>query len=170
MPNPRSRVVGGQYTTFQYKGQTIAFLDAVEDSGQRAFSDLGQPYQFIQPLGEIHPVEIATSRVLQGGTLQVTIRELWSGYVWQQLAGLAGANTIVDIFNFLANDPQSVTCQMIVKPPNGSGPYRGKIYQNCTIVDINDGDSVTLGGMTVTKGLTIAYTHFVAYSNGNASR
>lgn len=170
MPQTKTRVVGSGFTTFQYRGQDIAFLEAIEDSGQRAFSDLGQPYQFIQPLGEPHPVEIATSRVLQGGTLQLTIRELWNGYVWNQLAGLAGSNNIVDIFNLMANDPTAVTCQTIIKPPSGSGPYRGKIYQNCVVVDINDGDTVTVGGLTVTKGITIAYTHFVAYNNGSASR
>ncbi len=162
MPNTKVRVVGSGYSTFQYRGKPIAFLEGVEASGQRAFSDLGQPYQFIHPIGARHPVEIATSRVLQGGTLTLTIRELWNEAVWQQLAGLASSYNIVEIFEALARDPQYVTCQQIIKPPgtdNQPQNWRGKNYHNCTVVDINDGDTITVGALAVTKGLTVAYTH-----------
>lgn len=162
MPNTKVRVVGSGFTTFNYNGKPIAFCEGVEDSGQRAFSDLGQPYQFIHPLGESHPVEIATSRVLAGGTLMLTIRELWNAPVWQQLSGLAKSNNIVDIFKALAADPRYVTCQTIIKPPGtdtNPSAWRGKTYQNCVIVDINDGDTITVGALAVTKGITVAYTH-----------
>lgn len=162
MPQTQVRVVGSGFTTFSYKGAPIAFCEGVEDSGQRAFSDLGQPYQFIHPLGARHPVEIATSRVLQGGTLQLTLRELYNAPVWQQLADLATALNIVDIFEVLAQNPNYVTCQMLIKPPgteNQPQKWRGKNYMNCTIVDINDGDTITVGALAVTKGITVAYTH-----------
>lgn len=162
MPDTQVRVVGSGYTTFQYRGKPIAFCEGIEDSGQRAFSDLGQAYQFIHPLGERHPVEIATSRVLAGGTLMLTIRELWNQAVWEQLAGLAGTNNIVEIFERMSRDPQYVTCQQIIKPPGTEsrpGRWRGKVYHNCTVVDINDGDTVTVGALSVTKGITVAYTH-----------
>lgn len=164
MPQTRTRVVGSGFTTFNYRGKPIAFCEGVEDSGQRAFSDLGQPYQFIHPLGARHPVEIATSRVLQGGTIMLTIRELWNAPVWQQLDGLARAQNIVDIFEFLANDPNYVTCQQIIMPPGTErqpSRWRGKTYMNCTIVDINDSDTITVGALAVTKGITVAYTHSV---------
>lgn len=162
MPNTRVRVVGSGFTTFNYSGKAIAFCEQVEDSGQRAFSDMGQGYQFIHPLGARHPVEIATSRVLAGGTLMLTIRELWNVPVWQMLDGLARAQNIVDIFEYLAARPEYVTCQSIIKPPgteNNPKGWRGKTYHNCTIVDINDGDTITVGALAVTKGITIAYTH-----------
>lgn len=162
MPQTKVRVVGSGYTAFFYQGKVIAFCEGVEDSGQRAFSDLGQPYQFIHPLGATHPVEIATSRVLQGGTLMLTLRELWNTYVWEQLAGLAGSKNIVDIFAALAANPNYVTCQTVIKPPgteNNPGAWRGKNYHNCTVVDINDGDTITVGSLAVTKGITVAYTH-----------
>ena len=113
MPQTKVRVVGSGFTTFNYAGKPIAFCEAIEDSGQRAFSDLGQPYQFIHSLGAKHPVEIATSRVLQGGTLMLTIRELWNTAVWEQLAGLAGTYNIVEIFQRLADNPNYVVCQSI---------------------------------------------------------
>jgi hypothetical protein len=130
VPNTQVRVVGSGFSTFTYQGQTIAFLEGVEDSGARAFSDQGQPYQFIHPLGYRHPIEIATSRVLQGGTLTLTIRELWNQWIWEHLAGLAGTNNIVDVFDVLAANPSYVTCQTIIQPPGGGTP-RGKTYQNC---------------------------------------
>lgn len=163
MPNGRVRVVGSGYTSFLYKGQIVAFAEAVEDSGQKAFSDLGgQAFQFIHPLGSRHPVEIATSRVLQGGTLILTVRELWNAPVWQQLPGLAGTANIADVFAALAADPAYISCQTIIMPPgteNNPSAWRGKTYQNATVVDIQDGDTITVGALAVTKAITIAYTH-----------
>jgi hypothetical protein len=162
MPNTQVRVVGSGYSTFSYQGQPIAFLEQVDDSGQRAFSDAGAAYQFIQPIGARTPVEIATSRVLQGGTLSLTIRELWNEFVWEQLAGLAGTRNIVDIFDALAANPAYVTCQTVITPPNGSGKPRGKNFHNCVVVDISDNDTITVGGLAVTKGIVVAYTHSTA--------
>ncbi len=159
MPNQKVRVVGSGYSTFSYRGTPIAMLEQVEDSGQRAFSDAGAAYQFIQPIGARHPVEIATSRVLQGGTLQLTIRELWNAPVWQQLRGLERTNNIVEVFEALARDPSYVTCQTVITPPNGAGRPRGKIFHNCVVVDISDNDTITVGGLAVTKGIVVAYTH-----------
>ena len=150
MANTQVRVVGSGYTTFNYNNKAIAFCEGIEDSGQRAFSNAGQPFEFIHPLGKRTPVEIATSRVLQGGTLALTIRELWNTAVWEQLAGLVGTNNIVEIFDRLAQNPAYVSCQTIIKPPgteNNRARWRGKNYHTCTVVDINDGDT------------TVAYTH-----------
>jgi hypothetical protein len=162
MPATRVRVVGSGFTTFNYRGKPIAFCEGVEDSGQRAFSDMGQGYQFIHPLGSRTPVEIATSRVLAGGTLMLTIRELWNAPVWNQLSELAGTQNIVDIFEQLAADPNYVQCQTIIKPPGTErdpSKWRGKTYHQCTIVDINDGDTIQVGSLAVTKGITVAYTY-----------
>lgn len=158
MANTRVRVVGSGFTTFSYQGHPILFLEGVEDSGQRAFSDAGQGYQFIHPLGEEHPIEIATSRVLAGGTLNLTIREMWNQNIWEHLWGLAGSRNIVDVFKLLADDPSYVSCQMVIKPPGG-GRLRGKNYNNCVVVDIADNDTVTVGALAVAKGIVIAYTH-----------
>lgn len=159
MPDSQVRVVGSGYSTFLYQGQPIAFLEQLEDSGQRAFSDAGAPYQFIQPIGAPYPVEIATSRVLQGGTLQLTIRELWNAPVWNQLAGLAGTTNITDIFAALAANPSYVTCQTTITPPGSVARPRGKIYHNCVVVDISDNDTITVGALAVTKGIVVAYTN-----------
>lgn len=161
MPNTKVRVVGSGFSTFSYAGLPIAFLEGLDDSGQRAFSDAGQSYQFIHPLGSRHPIEIATSRVLAGGTLNLTIRELWDGPVWTQLQGLAAAQNIVDIYDLLAANPAYVTCQTVIQPPGGGRP-RGKNYHNCTVVDIADNDTITVGALAVAKGIVVAYTHSTA--------
>jgi LAGLIDADG DNA endonuclease family protein len=134
LPAGKVRVTGSGYSTFVWSGKPIAFLNSVEDSGQRAWSDKGQAYSFIQPLGARTPVEIATSRVLGGGTLQLTIQELWNQAVWEQMAGMAGTNNIVEIFDRLAANPNYVTAQTIIKPPGteaNPSKWRGKIYHNC---------------------------------------
>jgi hypothetical protein len=159
MPTPQVRVVGSSYSTFNYNGKAIAYLEGVEDSGQRPFSDAGAAWQPIHPLGNQHPTEIAVSRVLQAGTLNLTIRELWAAPVWNQLAGLAGTYNILDVFAVLANNPAYVTCQTIIRPPGAGAKPRGKVYHNCTVVDISDNDTITVGALAVTKGIVVAYTH-----------
>lgn len=175
MVNTQVRVVGSGYTTFHYGGAAIAFCESVQDSGARAFSDTGQPYEFIQPLGNRYPAEIATSRVLQGGTLQLTIRELWNQAVWEQLgsgsSSLAGTNNIVEIFERMAADPSYVQCRMVIKPPGTTkqSQWRGKIFHNCVVVDINDSDTLTIGALSVTKGITVAYTHYTPLNKTTSS-
>lgn len=156
MPQTKVRVVGSGFTTFNYRGRPIAFLDSFTDSGQTAVGGQGG-YEAITPLGSRHPVEIATSRVLNAGTLTATIKELWNQPVWYQLSGLAGRRTIVDVWEALARDPSSVTCQMLIKPP--SGRARGKTYHGCVVTAIDDGETVTVGALSINRNITIAYTH-----------
>lgn len=162
LPSGKARVTGSGYSTFVYAGKPIAFLISVEDSGQAAWSDKGQAYSFIHPLGHRTPTEIATSRVLSGGTIQLTIQELWNQAHWEQMVGLTGTYNIVEIFDRLARSANYVTAQTIIKPPgteNNPSRWRGKIYHNVTIVDIMDGDTITVGGLDVAKPVVCAYTH-----------
>lgn len=149
----RVRNVGSSYTMFQYAGRNIAFLEAFNDGGQ-------QPYvgaQFVHPLGYTHPVDIVTPRALNGGTLTLTITELWNEEIWEQLQGLTGARTIVDIFNRLAQTPNYVTCTKIIRPP--SGRSYGKVYHRCVITGVDDGERVNIRELSVSKNITVSYTH-----------
>jgi len=152
VPETRVRVAGSGFSTFNYKGKPLAFLDSFTDSGV----DPVAPPEPIHPLGEKHPVEIATARAVTHGTLTVRLRELWNEPVWYQL-GLAGADDIVAVYEKLAREPAYVTCQIIIKPPGRS--WRGKIYQNCVVTDIDDSESVTIGSLSVPRDITIVYTH-----------
>jgi len=47
MAKTNVRVVGSGYTVLSYNNKPIAYCEGWEDSGQRAFSDAGQPFQFL---------------------------------------------------------------------------------------------------------------------------
>lgn len=149
----RARNLGSNFSTFRYAGKAIAYLEIVNDSGQQ----LVAPPQFVQPLGSPHPIEIVSARAIGGGTLTLSIRELWHQEVWQQLAGLAGSTDILQVVNALANQPNYVTCTKIITPPDGR--KYGKTYHRCTITDIPDGETITIDTLSVTKNITVAYTH-----------
>lgn len=156
MPETRVRVVGSGYTTFNYKGRPIAFLEQMEDSGQ---SPLGTPYEAITPIGALHPTDIITQRVLGAGTLTLGIRELWNEPIWWQLAGLEGTNTIADVFERLRQEPSFVTCTKIITPPNNIGPPRGIVYNNCVVYSIDDGDSIRTASLSIARNISVVYTH-----------
>jgi hypothetical protein len=159
MPITKSRVVGSGFTTFNYNGTPIAMLKAVNDSGQNAGADGGPAYEAVTLLDSKHPEEIATSGVVSMGTLTVTIQEIWSKPVWYMLAGLDGVGeTVTDVYAALNANPQAISCQTLIKPPGGLPP-RGKTYMNCTILNIDDSEQITVGALTVARALTIGYTH-----------
>ncbi len=158
MPETRVRVVGSGYTTFNYKGQPIAFLEQVADGGQ---SPIGTPYQAITPLGALHPTDIVTQRVLGEGMLRLSIVELWNEPIWWQLAGLEGTQTIGDVFERLRQEPSFVTCTKIIQPPNGQPP-RGLQYHNCVVTAIDDGDTIATATLSVSKNISVVYTHKTA--------
>ena len=156
MPNTQVRVVGGGYSTFNYKGRPIAFLESVRDSGQKPYST---PYETIYSIGDRRPREIVTQSILAEGTLTLAIRELWNEPVWWQLADLAGTDTITDVWRVLNNEPAYVTCSKIITPPTSVGPPRIINYQNCLIVGIDDGDTIDVAGLCVARTITVVYTH-----------
>lgn len=156
----KTRVVGSGFTTLNWRGAAIAFMERFRDSGQRP---LGQGAESVFPLDSRHAVEIATTRVLDVGTLAVTIRELWAGPVWTNLAGLEGAVDVIDVYTLLASDPNEVTCQMLIKPPGGN-VWRGKVYHNCTVTGIDDAEDVQLGALTMARDCTITYTHITRFT------
>lgn len=163
MPQTRVRVVGSGFTTFSYRGKPIAFLEGFRDSGQQPFGQggnlAGGAAEAIHPLGSRTPVEIASSRVLSAGTITATIKELWNEPVWYQLAGLAGRANLVDVWEAMAADPTSVTCQMLIRPPAPGSPTRGKVYHGCVITGIPNDETVAIGALSVNRDITIAYTH-----------
>lgn len=154
MSQTQTRVVGSGFTTFSWRGSPIAFLESVTDDGQKPVG----PAESIHPLDSKYPIEYATPRAMNGGSLTFTIRELWNAPVWQALTGLEGANDIVDVWTVFAADPASVTCQMIIRPPGG-GFIRKKTYHNVLITTIDDSESVTLGSLTVARDIGCVYTH-----------
>ncbi len=157
MPATQTRIVGSGYTTLEYAGKRIAFLDSFRDSGQQPIT-AAVP---VHPLDAPFPVEIATATALNAGTIQATIRELWNEPVWYQLQGLAGKKSITDVWAALRENPMRVICRMVIRPPGGA-PVRGKTYHNCTVTSIPDDEDVTIGALTVPRTISIMYTHSTA--------
>jgi hypothetical protein len=152
-PKQRARNLGSNYTTFRYAGQSIAYLEQVQDSGQSPVAQV----QAVHPLGHRHPVEFVTPRAINFGTLTLSIRELWHEEIWEQMVGLAGAHDIVEVFQRLAEQQDYVTCSKIITPP--SGVKYGKTYHRCVITDISDGETFDIATLSVPKTITVAYTH-----------
>lgn len=155
MPETTVRVVGGGYSTFNYQNQPIAYLESVEDLGQKPY---GSPTEVIYALGDRKPREVVTQRVMGTGSIRLTIKELWNAPVWWQLQGLTGTDTIMDIWDALRAAPNYVTCTKIITPPNGAPP-RIINYQNCVITDIADGDTLEIAGLSISKTVTMLYTN-----------
>lgn len=154
MAQSNVRVVGSNYTTFRWRGQNIAYLERVQDSGVTPIAD---PVA-IHSLGSSRPTEFITARATNGGSLTFTITELWDRSVWQHLFGLAQANNIIDVWDVLARDPSNVQCQTIIKPPQGNY-FRVKTYHNVVVSKIDDGEVIELGTMKVDKSVQCLYTH-----------
>ena len=149
-----ARVRGSNYSTFQWNGTAIAYLETITDLGVTTYG----PVEAIHPLGYEHPTEFAVPRVLSHGQLNFTIRELWEKPVWQHLSGLAAANDLLDVWKVLAASAAPLTCQTIIRPPAG-GFVRTKTYHNVVINDIDDTDAITIAGMTVARTIGCLYTH-----------
>lgn len=149
----RVRNAGSNFTTFRYAGRSIAYLEMVADSGQEPVTGV----EAVHPLGYRHPVEMVTPRALDFGTLVLTIRELWHQEIWQQLAGLANSHDIVDVFEALARQENSITCTKIITPPDGK--RYGKTYHGCVISRIQDGETFDIRTLSMPKTITLAYTH-----------
>lgn len=152
MSESKTRVGGSGWTVFTWRGQRLAWLQQISDTGP---SPVTSP-QAIQPLDAEYPLEIVTPRALGVGTMKLTIIELWNTPHWQQLAGMEGTQNILDVFKRQVT-LGSVSCQKIIKVPNG--PLRVKNYYGCVITDIDDSESINIGTLSMPKGLTIQYTH-----------
>lgn len=154
MPNSQTRVVGSGFSVMRWNAQKIAFLETVQDGGQTPIANV----QSVQPLDEPYPIEFAVPRAMNAGTLVFSIRELWDRPVWQHLAGLETAQDLLGVWDVMARLPGTITCQTIVKPPQGNY-WRVKTFHNVVITDIDDSETINIGQMTVAKSITCMYTH-----------
>lgn len=153
MPASQTRVVGSGFSVLRWQGQKIAYLDQVNDQGQRPVGGI----QAIQPLDEEYPIEFAVPKALQAGSFTMTIRELWSKPVWQHLAGMESAQNLLDVYKALNAMPGTITCQTIIKPPVGNY-WRIKTYHNVVIDTIEDGETIQIGAMTIARTVGCLYT------------
>jgi hypothetical protein len=150
MPESISRIGGSAFTTMSWQGQTLAFLQIIQDTAPVPVAQA----QAIQPIDATEPLEIITARAVGAGTLKLTFYELWNGPVWSSLPGLGGASKLLDVLNAQAA-AGNVSLRKFIRVPNGG--IRTKVYLGCVITDGDDGDNVNIGTMTVPKAITVMY-------------
>jgi hypothetical protein len=159
MTATKTRVVGSGFTSLNFDQQPMAFLESFQDRGQAPVGNGDGPgWEAVHPLDSPWPVEIATADAIGIGVILVTLKELWNEPVWWQLAGLAGTETIIDIFRYVRSRATPITATKIIKPP-GSNAWRGLTYHNITIVGVPDGDDVAIGTLTTNRIISLAYTN-----------
>jgi hypothetical protein len=163
MATTNIRVVGSNFTTFNYNNMPLLWLDSVKISGQAVVGgQQGGGYETVTPLGSPYVQEVVTGRILGPGRITCTVREAWNAPAWQQLTGLAGTNDLAAVFAAMATTG-NISCTMIIKPP-GSTTWRGQVYNNCTVVGINDGETIDIGTLSINRDIEILYTNKVPFT------
>jgi len=148
----KSRIGGSGFTTMLWQGQRLAYLQVMQDTPPTPVATA----QAVQPIDEPKPLEIVTSQAVGVGTLRVTFYEMWNSPVWSALPGLEGTNNLLEVLKRQIS-MGNVTVQKIVKSPNGI--MRARVYHNCVVTDIDEGENVNIGTMTLPKTLTIQYCY-----------
>jgi len=149
MTTPLFRV-GGGYTSFVYGGAPLLYCQQVNDQAPRPVANPAP----VQPMDAPYPLEVAFPKAAGTGTLQLTLFEQWASEVWDQFAGFAGAQDIVDVFSRQVA-LGSVTCVKMITLP--SGGTRAVYYHGAVITDIDDSDNVLINTMLMPKGVTLTY-------------
>lgn len=150
--NTQSRITGSGYTSLVFQGRALIFLQDFQDQSPRPVSDSKD----IQPLDWEHPAEIVLPKAMKSGTLTFSLTEMWDKKAWERLPGFSGAKTLLDVFK-VQNSLGAITAQKIIR--SSTGVTRTRVYHNLTIVDVDDNETITIGGLDVARKITCKYTH-----------
>jgi hypothetical protein len=135
-----------------WNGVRLAYLQVVQDTPPAPVATA----QAVQPIDESVPLEIVTAMAVGVGTLRLTFYELWNEYVWNMLPGLQGTYNLLTVLQQQMN-LGTVTMQKVIKSPTGF--MRSLVYHNVVITDIDAGENINIGTMTLPKTLTAQYTY-----------
>src|SRR5690349_15630268 len=131
MADSQVRVGGSGWTRFAWRGQQLGWARSISDTTPAPVAQA----QDIQPLDQETPVEIVTPRAVGSGTFRISLWEKWDAPTWQALQGLENTWNILDIFKKQVSLGE-ITCQKIIKKPNGS--FRITNYYGCVVTDVNN--------------------------------
>ena len=154
MAETRVRLGGSDFTAFIFDGKPILFLDTVTVNLPEMVGEAVP----IQPIGEKHPIEIATLDAVSAGTIQCTVLEWWYEEYWQRLADyLSDKRTTEDVLNeMLIHDAISLM-EVITSPTGGQ---RVRVFHGCKITKVSGVETINVKTMQIPKQFTIMYTHF----------
>lgn len=147
-----TRIGGSGFTTMMWNGARLAYLQVMQDTPPTPVATA----QAVQPIDESVPMEIVTSMAVGVGTLRATFYELWNPTVWSMLPGLEGTHNLLDVLKRQIN-LGNITMQKVVKSP--TGVMRSRVYHKVVITDIDEGENVNIGTMTLPKTLTFQYCY-----------
>ena len=147
----KTRVGGSGFTTMTFRGTRLAYLQTLQDTPPQPVAGA----QVVQAIDESVPQEIVTSLAVGAGTLRLTFYELWNEPVWSKLPGLEGTNTLLEVLQRQVSIGE-VRCTKLIRSP--SGIYRVRNYHGCVLTDIDEGEQVNIGTMTLPKTITMQYT------------
>jgi len=181
----RTRVGGSTFTVFLWQGSVIGFGNQVSDVSPTPVGAGATP---IMPMDYPYAVEIITPAALNPGTLTVDMFERYNQKVWDDLAGLTGAVDLAEIFIRIASyGPGALQLAKVVRPPNlsTSSPDSAglsslsfnaslnsnqqsyaQIYNSCVVSNVEDGETISIGTMAITKRITLMYA-YVSYPGLN---
>jgi hypothetical protein len=148
----KTRIGGSGFTIMTWRGQRLAYLQTLQDTPAQPVAGA----QTVQPIDEEYPLEIVTAMAVGPGSLRLTFYELWNVPVWATLPGLEGTNNLLDVLKRQITLGE-VSCRKIVRAPL-SGEMRARVYHGCVITDIDEGELINIGTMTLPKTISIQYT------------
>jgi hypothetical protein len=176
----KARVGGSRWTTFEYKGTTLALANQVGHTSPEAVA----PPVAIQPLDARRPLEVITANAIGMGTLVLEIIELWGFPIWEALGiksgmldtsiaqGSSTPTDLADLFNWVASTPSPINVKKYISPPAGARAGKNVIkpyittYHNTVISDFQDDETISIGTMQIYKNITINYTRYTTDWNG----
>jgi hypothetical protein len=133
-----------------WRGQRLAYLQTLQDTPPQPVAGA----QVVQPIDEETPLEIVTAVAVGAGTLRLTFYELWNEPVWAGLPGLEGTNNLLEVLKRQIQLGE-ITCRKLIKSP--SGITRARVFHGCVLTDIDEGEQINIGTMTIPKTITLQY-------------
>lgn len=152
MSQSQTRIGGSGLTTMLYDNMRLAYMQVMQDTPPTPVATA----QAVQPIDEPVPLEIVTALAVGVGTLRCTFYELWNEPVWMTLPGLQGAGTLLDVLQRQIT-LGTITMQKLIQSPEGF--MRGFVYHNVVITDIDQGENINIGTMTLPKTMTFQYCY-----------
>lgn len=152
MSESKVRIGGSGLTTMLFQNLRLAYLQVMQDTPPTPVAQA----QGIQPIDESVPLEIVTALAVGVGTLRCTFYELWNEPVWSTLPGLEGTANLLDVLKRQVT-LGTITMQKVIKSP--SGFMRARVYHNVVITDIDEGENINIGTMSLPKTLTFQYCY-----------
>ena len=146
----KTRIGGAGFTTMTFKGQRLAYLQTLQDTPPQPVAGA----QVVQAIDDETPQEIVTSMAVGAGTMRMTFFELWNEPVWSRLPGLEDTNNLLEVLKRQIQMGE-ITCRKLIKSPMGI--IRARVYHGCVLTDIDEGEQVNIGTMTLPKTITMQY-------------